>query len=747
MKNQQKISETGLKHRLKAGGWEIVFGGCLLLIFSSLLYIDYTSQIKLQQNIQNVWKNDCEQYAIALTRSLTELSHELERLIEDRAVLSYFESKSLGMSRQYGLGLSFLSLRDNFDSYWQEKNAGNAPFLSYLIFSGSDGILLYEKMLPGSSLLEIFSDTASCKKKKNPHIHITEAQNRFQLSFTIPLFINNNMAGILHAGLSQEKGQKLHDIMHQYWKDEETITILSEGTKSIAFPESLTPEQIHSLFYSIKSAQTPFTIHHARLNGEQYTVTQTPIHLLHDKMQITIAVPAKSLGLNTKSSPLFLAMGLLFLLVFSGLLISLRNRTRYLILENRLEESVKRKKELTQQIQQRIKAQNSLMLAQKNTEAILDALQDAMFVIRQDGTIIETNQGVTSILGYTGQELKDKNIRSICLEPEHANCFFNSSTLSVKMIMNMETSFRHKNGSKVTLLLSANPINTFENDIEIKIICLGKDVTRLRETELRLEKQARLAHSGRLTALGEMATGIAHEINQPLTIIHLAAQFLLKPAGKGKIEEQKEAAVKIMDQVKRATKIITNMRFFARASNDTINAINLCESIEVALSFFYEQFRLHQIKFSVTLDQELPKVKIDPQKFQQIVVNLLSNARYAVEKRRETSEDNNFQPHIEVRLFRLKTERLGCFEVNDNGVGMSEKVLDKCQEPFFTTKEVGQGTGLGLSIIQNIIREFDGKMMITSKPDQGSCFRISFPIYSDKTIHGEEKINTQDKKT
>jgi signal transduction histidine kinase len=244
---------------------------------------------------------------------------------------------------------------------------------------------------------------------------------------------------------------------------------------------------------------------------------------------------------------------------------------------------------------------------------------------------------------------------------------------------------------------------------------------RIRRAEEALrEKQAQVVHAGRLTAMGEMATGIAHELNQPLAIIRLAADGLREYFSNEKetLEEAREAR-KITSQVARAASIIDNMRSFARNGGEQTDAVDLRVPIEKALSFFREQFRIHGIRLDLDLPADPVMVKVDSGKFQQILVNFLSNARHAVE-----GTNSGGLKLITVRLITQAALDEAILEVADSGVGMSQEVRDRCMEPFFTTKDVGEGTGLGLSIALGIAREFGMTLEVTSAEGKGSVFKV-----------------------
>jgi len=256
---------------------------------------------------------------------------------------------------------------------------------------------------------------------------------------------------------------------------------------------------------------------------------------------------------------------------------------------------------------------------------------------------------------------------------------------------------------------------------------LKEELRERKKAQQALLNHAQLTHTGRLTALGEMASGMAHEINQPLTIIRLISDslktyFLQQSPGSG----EAQAVDRVIEQVKRAAKIIKNMRTFARAGTSHVIPIDLRPPVQVALSFFREQFRISHIDFDVQLEERLPLVMIDPQKFEQIIVNLLSNARYAVEKK--SGYQSGFQKRISIHLYAKMEAKQIILTVSDNGIGMSETTRERCMEPFFTTKDVGEGTGLGLSIVHGIINEFNMKLELETEEGEATSFRVLIPF-------------------
>lgn len=255
-----------------------------------------------------------------------------------------------------------------------------------------------------------------------------------------------------------------------------------------------------------------------------------------------------------------------------------------------------------------------------------------------------------------------------------------------------------------------------------------KDITERRKTEEKLQDayrelkntQEQLIQSGKMSAMGQLAAGISHELNQPLTGIKGFAQAaLLDLDGNNLLREDLE---KIIEQADRMDKIIRNIRFFARKSEFILKDLDINQPIEGALMLLSEQLKVHNIQVDKSLANSLPRIYADPNQLQQVFLNLIANARDAIDslKRPESgkitiksllSEDKK---HIEVIL-------------EDNGGGISKKDLGHIFDPFFTTKSPDGGMGLGLSIVYRIIENHKGVIEVESEKGKGSKFKIRLP--------------------
>src|SRR3989454_8676080 len=245
-----------------------------------------------------------------------------------------------------------------------------------------------------------------------------------------------------------------------------------------------------------------------------------------------------------------------------------------------------------------------------------------------------------------------------------------------------------------------------------------------RERELR-DKQEQLVQAGKLATLGELTTGVAHELNNPLNNTGLfvgnAADLIeLGVTDKGKIVRELRQA---LQQIRKATEIISHLRTFGRAAPVSRAPIPLRQGVERSLSLMREQLRLRDIEVMVDLGPEDPVVVGNPIQLEQVFLNLLTNARDAVAD----------APHKAIRISGAVGPAAVEVAVADTGPGIPPGLERRIFDPFFTTKEVGRGTGPGLSITYGIVKEHGGTISVVSPPGEGATFVIHLPLASADT--------------
>ncbi len=230
----------------------------------------------------------------------------------------------------------------------------------------------------------------------------------------------------------------------------------------------------------------------------------------------------------------------------------------------------------------------------------------------------------------------------------------------------------------------------------------------------RVQLEDQLLQAEKLSSIGLLAAGVAHEVNTPLAVISNYAQMLSKqlPA-----HDPRAAVIeKIVKQTFRASEIISGLLNFSRTGPAELGEVRLNRIVEDSLALLDPQLRSAQIAVEAALDDHLPSVYGDAGKLQQVFVNLVSNARDAM-------------PHGGRLVVRTRAENGRVHvEVADTGIGIPAENLSKIYDPFFTTKSTGRGTGLGLAITYGIIQEHHGSIQVRSQPDQGTIFTLEFPV-------------------
>ncbi|MEW6260178.1 MAG: PAS domain S-box protein [Thermodesulfobacteriota bacterium] len=329
--------------------------------------------------------------------------------------------------------------------------------------------------------------------------------------------------------------------------------------------------------------------------------------------------------------------------------------------------------------------------------------------------ILDCNTSAETIYGYDREELIGKRFLELFPEGEREDYAFKMLTASV---VNKARQI-HRKGNALFVNIRISPSEYAGQSVLL--------VTTTDETK-RIEAEQQIIQASKMATLGEMATGVAHELNQPLSVIKTASSFFIR-----KIEKNEPIpdailqtlAKEIDSHVDRAARIISHMRQFGRKTEVRLEKVNLNDVVKKSFEMFSQQLRARGIDVEWHLTEMTPWIWADAARLEQVFINLLINARDAIEERMEKTAN----PSITKRI-QLKTQVLSrtvAASVSDTGCGIPPDILDKIFEPFFTTKQVGKGTGLGLSISYGIVRECNGEISAVNNDDGGATFIVQFP--------------------
>ena len=339
--------------------------------------------------------------------------------------------------------------------------------------------------------------------------------------------------------------------------------------------------------------------------------------------------------------------------------------------------------------------------------------------------------------------IKETLVAVINLSRKEGHVFFDPNDEQIAAIMIGEIAFALEN-IKLHLEIKDH-LNNLERrtlDLEGANKLLTTEIDNRKQAEVALNEayeelkqtQAQLIQSAKLSSIGELSAGVAHELNQPLMVIRGHAQMLLRQL-KPEMDFYEEMEL-IEKNTKRLMRIINHLRVFSRQSDVNFLALDVNTVIENAFLMIAEQLRLKEIGIDQKLNPALPEVRGDENQLEQVLLNLITNARDAIEQRKESDGDTSTvskKLSVETRYAESNGEYVEIL-VSDTGCGIPKEDAHKIFDPFFTSKAVGSGTGLGLSISYGIIQDHKGNIEVSETGPEGTTICVKLPVLSSVAI-------------
>ena len=371
-------------------------------------------------------------------------------------------------------------------------------------------------------------------------------------------------------------------------------------------------------------------------------------------------------------------------------------------------------------ITERKKAEDALRESEELYSALVGNLTDAVFMVKE-GIITWCNDRVEAIYGYSKDELIGKPVS--CFYPEdtthHEYTKMVSASIRERGVFYGTNQFLRRDGAMIYVEYAVSMI---QGSSPPELLSVVRDITerkRMEEEKQKMEQQLHLA--GRLAAVGELAAGVAHELNNPLAAVQAFAQFL---ADRKDLDGEMMSDVEtIYKEAQRASRITSNLLSFARRHRPEKRLISINEVLDKSLELHSYHLKVNNIEVVRELHPSLPWTMADFHQMLQVFVNIITNAEQAMTK-----------AHGKGKLI-IKTQKKGNviqITFSDDGPGISEEDLKSIFNPFFTTKEVGEGTGLGLSICYGIVQEHGGALYAKSKLGDGATFTVGMPIVQEQ---------------
>jgi PAS domain S-box-containing protein len=368
--------------------------------------------------------------------------------------------------------------------------------------------------------------------------------------------------------------------------------------------------------------------------------------------------------------------------------------------------------EVARNITDRKRAEEALKESEEKYKTLVEATSDIIWEVDAEGRFTFISPKIKDILGYEVDEVVGK-MRTLDLvaKEEFGKWLkrFKQITAKRKPFSGLEVIHLHKNGHRVICEISGIPL--FDSAGEFKgYVGIDKDITERRHM------QEQLAITDRLASVGELAAGIAHELNNPLTGVIGFSQLLME---KDVPEDIKQDLHTVYSEAQRAAQVVNNLLTFSRRHPAVKQMLNINEVINKVLELRAYEQRVENIQVKSRFEPGLPEVKADYFQLQQVFLNIIINAEYFMIKEHGSGK------------LTITTERVGDViraSFADDGPGIAEEDLGHIFDPFFTTKEVGKGTGLGLSICHGIVTEHGGRLYVESESGKGATFIVELPI-------------------
>ncbi|MGD8844937.1 MAG: PAS domain S-box protein [Desulfobacteraceae bacterium] len=372
--------------------------------------------------------------------------------------------------------------------------------------------------------------------------------------------------------------------------------------------------------------------------------------------------------------------------------------------------------EISLDITERKQLEVELEKSEKKYHAIFNNIPNPVFVLEPENLIIlDCNQSVEAVYGQRAEVLIGQSFLNLFPEEEREHY----AQLLAKIPVLKQVRHLHHDGGVLFVNIRISPSAQYSG--KRVLLVTTSDITKW------LEAEQQLIQASKMATLGEMSTGVAHELNQPLSVIKTTSSFFLRKLGKGEPiakEMLTNMLTKLDRNVDRAARIIHHMRLFARKSDTEFHKVQINDVLLSAFEIFDQQLKVRGIGVQWRLAEQLPKIKADPQRLEQVFINLLLNARDAIEEKWQM-QGHSKQPDT-ISIATYCEQRHTICRICDTGPGIPKGKADKIFEPFFTTKEVGKGTGLGLSISYGIVKECGGHITAGAHNSGGACFTLKF---------------------
>ncbi|HKD50014.1 MAG TPA: ATP-binding protein [Candidatus Acidoferrum sp.] len=388
---------------------------------------------------------------------------------------------------------------------------------------------------------------------------------------------------------------------------------------------------------------------------------------------------------------------------------------------------------------ERNRAENSVRQWEKRFEDLFDNTKDILFTMNLEGNLTSLNKTAEEVIGWPRNEVLEKNIKAF-VAPEHASLCNEvmRSIVGEEPLQHFEIAVLRKDARKVLLEVSARLIRSNGNKDCIQGI--ARDVTERRQ----LENMVR--QSQKLEAIGRLSGGLAHDFNNLLCVINGHTELLTEALQPG------DPAIRNVTQIRKAADsaaaLTRQLLAFSRRQVFHPQVVNL-NAIVTETERLLTRLIDEHIEFHTALDHALGRVSVDPIQVEQVIINLVLNARDAMPKGGKLTIETcnvDLAEDQQSKLSQIPAGKYVVLALTDTGCGMNEETQCRIFEPFYTTKEMGKGTGLGLATVYGIVKQSGGFIWVSSEEGRGTTFKVYFPRVASPLTEARQGRHTESSK-
>ncbi len=703
-----------------------------LLVFGSLsflLLLNYRSQLKLQEIALGQLRADTEKRAVALSYFFSERKNDLQNLVEYQALAAYFANQALGMSMKYGLWDSVYAIRRRFERFLKTRKLAGDRIYHSIAFVKEDGTPLVD-LDPDSRGVPLRVDRLLRPRQRGPAIRLISHEGRQRILIVVPYWFKNTLQGAIIAEIVPETLQH-HLFTGANGPSHREMFLFSQAGRLIVPPRSQgypCPVVLMKRFPALLAANL---VHFREsVNGKELRkmlalrvrVAETPFHL------VMVVPRVEVLGTIAPELLLFI-MGTICILLTLGTVFLVRVHTRNLLLRVRLEEASKAKlaleqknRELKTEVFERRQTERALRESEQRFRELAELLPETIFESDPEGRLTYLNQTAFTQFGYSHDDL-DAGLKVFDLLAAEDQPRIRQAIQRIPpggQTGLTEYTMKRKNGSTFPAILNMTLVTRDGRPAGVRGVVIDVTVTK--------QLQHQLQHAQKMEAIGTLAGGIAHDFNNLLQAMHGYAEILqlrLEQRGDGCAELRE-----IMSAAKRGGELTQQLLTFSRKIESNLRPVLLNEQIRKTYNWLVRTIP-KMISVRLDLEEDLHVVLADPVQIEQVLLNLIVNAK-------DSMPDGG---EIEIRTAGVTLDADFCrvhpeaqeggyvlMSVTDTGQGMSAEDQEHMFEPFFTTKEQGRGTGLGLAMVYGIVQNHHGFILCESRPGAGTRFDIYFPL-------------------